>query len=126
MPWSVVGGRTRSGFWRSLSGFTGPSTLVPLPLRCEPDQRWRACFGGFLLTMGNGWTPSPYVSCLRSYGSLWKGYLSLIVPLITLSNGFCCGPTGAADAVASSSAAGSNDLSECILAMGWAGAMDQV
>lgn len=52
--------------------------------------------------------------------------MSLIVPLITLSNGFCCGPTGAADAVASSSAAGSRDLREGILVTGWEGTKDHV
>jgi len=39
--------------------------------------------------------------------------------LITVSNGFCWGPTGAAVAVASSNAAGNKDLRECILVTEW-------
>lgn len=55
-PWSVLGGRTISGFCRARPLFQGPSTEAPRPLR-----------------HGRGSMPSPTVSTALSYRSLCPG-----------------------------------------------------
>merc|ERR1712093_300967 len=70
LPWSVLGGRSMSGFCLSRSLFRGPIMVAPSPLR-----------------HGRGCSFSPYESTLWSKGSLFFG---LYGPLLSGSVMGCC------------------------------------
>lgn len=67
LPWSVLGGLTRSGLCRERSGFHGPRTEAPRPLR-----------------HGNGSRSSLTGSTLLSYGSRKSGVYGFCLEVFLL------------------------------------------